>query len=164
MTFFSFDAIIIIAVLGLIGFVTLLILYIAKSLSISKLLALEGKTISIGAFIPILNTYLLGKIGDKSNSNISIFGIIISVYLAIVLISLKNILDALGNFVKFGENTWYLFPLIILCVIFRCAAYSRIFLKYNKNGLLFSIINFLFGFGIFSPIFLFFIKIDKIED
>ena len=85
-------------------------------------------------------------------------------YLAIVLISLKNILDALGNFVKFGENTWYLFPVIILCVIFRCAAYSRIFLKYNKNGLLFSIINFLFGFGIFSPIFLFFIKIDKIED
>jgi len=163
MTFYSFDAIIIIATLGLIGFAILLALYIAKSLAISKFLSLEGKTFSIGAFIPILNTYLLGKIGDKSNYNISIFGIIISLYLAIVLIFLKNIFDALGNFVKFGENTWFLFPVIILCIIFRCVAYSRIFLKYNKNGLLFSILNFVFGFGIFSPIFLFFIKIDKIE-
>ena len=85
-------------------------------------------------------------------------------YLAIVLISLKNILDALGNFVKFGENIWYLFPVIILCVIFRCVAYSRIFLKYNKNGLLLSILNFVFGFGIFSTIFLFFMKINKVED
>lgn len=164
MVYFTGDAILTLGILIVVGIIIILILYFAKSLSIIKYLSSEGTTFSIGAFIPILNTYLIGKIGDRENKGLSIFGIVLTLSYVILLFNLKYILDALSNFIKFGKNTWFLFPVIILFVVLNCIAYGRIFVKYNKNGIILAILNFLLGFGIFSPIILFFMRINKFEN
>jgi len=144
-------------------------IYLLNSFGLMGILKTNGEKTPALAFVPYYNTYLLGKVGSDNKTGVSKLGI--SLLVMQIVTSFAS--SFLGFMVSMVENSRYIdeeiiilpalfFMLVLLgYMVLYYIAYSRIFMKYSKNGVLLTVVNILFGGGILGPIFLFAIRKNK---
>lgn len=140
-------------------------IYLLNSFGIMGFLKGLGDSTPALAFVPYLNTYYLGRIGSKEPSKVSALGItLVCLQVAVSLIcgigsTFINIIDIEEEFLIIPVIFMMLLSLAYMVVFY--IAYSRIFIKYSKNGVLFTVLNILLGGGILGSIFLFVLRNNK---
>lgn len=151
-------------------FIVIIGLYLLNSFGLMGILKTNGEKTPALAFVPYYNTYLLGKVGSDNKDSLSKLGIA----LLVMQIAVSFASSFMGFMISMVENSRYINEeAIILPVLFFMlvtlgymvlyyVAYSRIFVKYSKNGVLLTVFNILFGGGILGPIFLFAIRNNKL--
>lgn len=142
--------------------------YLLMSFGVMGLLkGLNDKTPAL-AFVPYLNTYYLGRIGSKDPSKVSSLGIaLVCLQVAVSFISFfSGMFSALFGTLEIDSIVAVIFMIIIMLIslaylVVFYITYSRIFMKYSENGVLFTILNILVGGGILGNVFLFILRNNK---
>ena len=144
-------------------------LYLLNAFGLMGILKTRGEKTPSLAFVPYYNTYLLGKVGSDNKEGMSKLGI--ATLVMQIVMSLSS--SFFGMTAYLINNSRYIDEEIIILpalffglvslgyMVLYYIAYSRIFLKYSKNGVLLTVFNILFGGGILGPIFLFAIRNNK---
>lgn len=128
----------------------IVIAYLFESIAIFSFRKNHGYKNNIISFIPCYNKYLYGKIADSK-----ILGSIVSV------ISLSKLVCFILYF--FYSNSlafWLLIVFTIINFILNAVLSSRIYKKYSKQDVLFTILS-IITFGVLRPIFIFAIRNNK---
>lgn len=144
-------------------------LYLLNAFGLMGILKTRGEKTPALAFVPYYNVYLLGKVGSDNKNGVSKLGIA----LLVMLIVLSFASSFLGMVVSMAEHSRYideeaiilpaLFAMLVVMgyMVLYYIVYSRIFLKYSKNGVLLTVFNIIFCGGMLAPIFLFAIRNNK---
>lgn len=139
--------------------------YLLKSFAIMGFLKGFGDKTPALAFVPYLNTYYLGRIGSKNPDKVSKLGItFVCLQLAVSIAS--GIFSIFINILKVDDiiaiiPTIFMILITLAYMIVFYIVYSRIFIKYSQNGVLFTILNILIGGGILGVIFMFILRKNK---
>lgn len=142
--------------------------YLLNSFGLMGLLKTVGEKSPVLAFVPYLNSYYLGRVGSKDPNSFSKLGITF-VIMQIVMGIFSFILGFIISFVEerlLSEEIMIIPAILIMLVtiaymVIYYIIYSRIFLKYSKNGIIFTLVNIFIGGGILAPILLFAIRNNK---
>ena len=146
-------------------------MYLLNSFGLMGLLKTVGEKSPGLAFVPYLNSYYLGRVGSKDPNKFSKLGITL-VIMQIVMPIFAFVLGFTTPFIEEGmlPEEIIIIP-VLLTVLVALAymviyyvAYSRIFLKFSKNGLVFTLVNIFVGGCSLAPIFLFVIRNNKPVD
>ena len=152
-----------------IAFAVVIGLYLLNSFGLMGILKTRGEKTPALAFVPYYSTYLLGKVGSDNKEGVSKIGITLLVMQIAVSFASSFIGFAASMTQRAGHVNEELLILPMLFCTLVCLgymviyyiAYSRIFMKYSKNGTLLTVFNILFGGGLLGPIFLFAIRKNK---
>lgn len=153
--------------------------YLLMSFGLMGLLkGINDKTPAL-AFVPYLNTYYLGRIGSKDPNKVSSLGIaLVCLQVAVCFVSffsgmLSGMFPQLFDVLSSDSVVVIIFVVITMLislaylVVFHIT-YSRIFMKYSKNGVLYTVLNILICGGILGNVFLFTLRnnrpIDEIKN
>ena len=144
-------------------------LYLLNAFGLMGILKTRGEKTPALAFVPYYNVYLLGKAGSNNKEGMSKLGI--ATLVMQIVMSLSS--SFFGMMMSLVQNSRYMHDEILILpalffiltmmgyMVLYYIVYSRIFLKYSKNGVLLTVFNILFGGGILGPIFLFAIRNNK---
>lgn len=144
-------------------------LYLLNSFGLMGILKTRGEKTPALAFVPYYGTYLLGKAGSDNKEGTSKLGIALLVMQIVVSFASSCIgfCTSMVQNSKYINEEIFIIPVLfstLVCLgymVLYYIAYSRIFIKYSKNGTLLTVFNIIFGGGLLGPIFLFAIRKNK---
>lgn len=152
-----------------IGVVLSLTFYILSCMGLMKIADKNGIRYSYLAWIPIINLFLLGKIGFKSTVTAIIFFILSFTYFGLFFASAFSTVGANSETLFFSKNYYVvvtkgnsilspmLFILLIIFIVMYLIALYRIYRKMSTKSVMMFIFSILSS-GLLIPIFLFAIR------